>query len=85
MALVNRIRFPGKRRLSCVTRSLGILLALAPLAALAAEPLEYYGFDEATQSASPERSGKFADVALDGFGGALALAIADALRHRRFR
>ncbi len=45
------IRIFSQRRASYVSRCLGALLILAPLAACAAEPLEYYGFDEATQSA----------------------------------
>ncbi len=52
MTLVNWIRLPSERRLSYLSRCLGILLTLAPLAACTAEPLEYYGFDEATQSAN---------------------------------
>ena len=50
MALVNRIRLSREQRAAYAIRFLGVLLALAPLAAVAAEPLKYHGFDKATQS-----------------------------------
>ena len=66
-------------RLSFVRARLELLAASLTLVLVVAV------VDEATQAASSERSGRAADVALDGFGGALALAVASAVRHRLSR